>query len=96
MNLRQKSKRYKQLYESLLYSKPCNNVHIIHEQLNHYKANIRMDKEEMYFNNTDYIEEYYKDELISKVMPILKNKIIVEDDNFLNSYSYSIDFWMRE
>lgn len=95
MNLRQKSKHYKQLYESLLHSEP-RNVHIVYEQLEHYRVDVRMNKEEMCFNNTDYIDGYYKNLLISKVIPILKNKIIIEDDIFLNSYNYSVDFWTRE
>lgn len=90
MNLRQKAKRFKRLYEQGLLKKPYP-VEFRYVDLQHYKT-------QTFVERWDDIPMYrIEDKLIQNIRDILKDNIKLEEDtDIYDRKIYSLDIWMEK
>ena len=94
MNLRQKAKHFKRLYEDML-NEPCKVIRMPYRNLRHYKASKMAYPADM----CDFPEDLFEKsciypEILRQFKDVMTKNIEVED--YVNRKVYSLDVWLRE
>jgi hypothetical protein len=94
MNLRQKAKHFKKLYEDALPKKPYPVIHETH-RAKHYKAYHMVDKREIdYAPSPQLLQTQIENSILRELRPIIRDNLKAEKDLYTNKIIYSLDVWM--
>ena len=95
MNLRQKAKHFKKLYESGLPKKPYPIIHETHES-RHYKVQFAAHEVEIACAQSD--TSLYKTMVVNGILeelrPIIRENLKQERDFYIGKIIYSLDIWV--
>lgn len=97
MNLRQKAKRFKKLYEESLPKKPYPVIYKSERGLKHYKQStsfISIANEDYTEYAPDLVNHYAVTELLDGIRPIITKNIKEERDRYTGNIIYSVDIWI--
>lgn len=96
MNLRQKAKRFKKLYEEGLPKKP---YPVVHQTMlpRHYRAQLAVDMCDVNEMQTDpeLLRIYIENKMLEELRPIIRDNIKTEENRYTNKYICSLDIWMK-
>lgn len=97
MNLRQKAKRFKKLYEESLPKKPYPVVHST-TSLKHYKVQQSIDSRDILYIQDDLqiMKSVIENRILQELRPLIFDNLIVEHDLYTDTYRYSLDIWMKD
>jgi len=94
MNLRQKAKRFKKLYEDALPKKPYPVIYETH-RAKHYRIRHMVDKREIaYAPSPQLLQTSVENNILRELRPLIRDSLIAEEDLFTNKIIYSLDVWM--
>jgi hypothetical protein len=95
MNLRQKAKHFKKLYEKTLYNRQDFAVHPYKLPV-HYKIKASISKDELmqFPESAPMLTTKMINMMMQEIKPIVTNNLIVEDDIRSNEYQSSLDIWI--
>lgn len=94
MNLRQKAKRFKKLYEDALPKKPYPVIYESH-RAKHYRVRHMIDKREIaYAPSPQLLQTQIENSILRELRPLIRDNLIAEKDLYTNKIIYSLDFWM--
>jgi hypothetical protein len=95
MNLRQKAKHFKKLYEEGLPKKPYPVIHTAND-LKHYKAQYIINERDLVQMQQQSV--LYETEMVNSMLrqlkPIVRSNIKAEKDLYTDKVIYSLDIWM--
>lgn len=96
MNLRQKAKRFKKLYEESLPKKP---YPIVYKNipLKHYRIQQLIARNDIHSLQTDQqlMKTLIENRILQKLRPLISDNLIVEKDYYRDSYRCTLDIWME-
>ena len=93
MNLRQKAKHFKKLYEDAL-AKPYPVIYESH-RAKHYRVRHMIDKREIaYAPSPQLLQTQIENSILRELRPLIRDNLIAEKDSYTNKIIYSLDFWM--
>lgn len=92
MNLRQKAKRFKKLYEESLPKKP---YPVVYKTISpkHYRVQQIIDTRDM-LDNPQLMKTLIKNRILQELSPLIWDNIIIEKYEHIDKYRYSLDIWM--
>ena len=94
MNLRQKAKHFKKLYEDALPKKPYPVIYETH-RAKHYRIRHMVDKSEIaYAPSSQLLQTQIENGILRELRPLIRDSLIAEEDLFTNKIIYSLDVWM--
>lgn len=95
MNLRQKAKRFKRLYEDALPRKPYPVV-IKTAHNKHFRARYTLDHADMKYalDNPVLLKTHIENRILNELRPIIWDNLIVEKDEKTDKYIYTLDVFM--
>ena len=94
MNLRQKAKHFKRLYEEGLPKKPYPVIHETHSA-KHYKAHYMIDEREIACSEQpELLESEIVNSIIRELRPAIQDRLKAEKDPYSNKVIYSLDVLM--
>lgn len=94
MNLRQKAKRFKKLYEDALPKKPYPVTYEKH-RAKHYRVRHMVDKREIdYAPSLQLLQTQIENSILRELRPLIRDNLIEEKDLYTNKIIYSLDIWM--
>lgn len=95
MNLRQKAKRYKKLYEDILPKKPYPVVYVERAE-KHYRVCREVSERELAYAdvNPQRIRNSIENSIIRELRPYIWNNLKTEKDSYTGAIIYSLDVWM--
>ena len=95
MNLRQKAKRFKKLYENTLPKKP---YPVIYEACSekHYKVCCMVDKRDIVDSPQAHqsLKTHVENGILRDLKPIIWDNLKAEEDLYTDKIIYSLDVWM--
>lgn len=94
MNLRQKAKHFKKLYEDALPKKP---YPVIYEtyRAKHYIVRHMVDKREIdYAPSPQLFQTQIENSILRELRPVIRDNLKAEKDLYTNKIIYSLDVWM--
>lgn len=94
MNLRQKAKHFKKLYEYALPKKPYPVIYETH-RAKHYRIRHMVDKSEIaYAPSSQLFQTHIENNILRELRPLIRDNLIEEKDLYTNKIIYSLDVWM--
>lgn len=95
MNLRQKAKRFKRLYEMGLPKKPYPIV-IKTSHTKHFRARYMLDHTDMRYGIDDpvLLKTHIENRILNELRPIIWDNLITEIDEEADKYIYTLDVFM--
>lgn len=96
MNLRQKAKHYKMLYESYSPKKPYPVIYKSERGLKHYKQNVTINMVEQHYAEyaPELVKYYVASDILAAMRPIITENIKEERDKYTGNIIYSVDVWL--
>ena len=96
MNLRQKAKNYKRMYERYAPKKPYPVVFKSERELNHYKPNVSINMAETYYAEyaPELVKYYAVSDILAAIRPIITEKLKEKRDIYTGNIIYSVDIWI--
>lgn len=94
MNLRQKAKHFKKLYEDALPKKP---YPVIYGscRAKHYRVQRMIDKREIaYAPSPQLLQTQIENSILRELRPLIRDNLIAEKDLYTNKIIYSLDVWV--
>lgn len=95
MNLRQKAKHFKKLYEEGLPKKP---YPVIREtySVKHRRVRVAIDKIETVYGEQrpQMLQSHIENEILKAIRPIIWDNLIAEQDPYTGKIIYTLDLWM--
>ena len=95
MNLRQKAKRFKRLYEEKI-RQPYPVVFKTTKELKHYNV-CRILTEDEFFNmrrTSDLLVARIENDILNELKPIIKENIKQETDFYTGQLKYTVNIWL--
>lgn len=94
MNLRQKAKRFKKLYEDALPKKPYPVIYETH-RAKHYRIRHMVDKSEIaYAPSSQLLQTQIENGILRELRPVIRDNLKAEKDLYTDKIIYSLDVWM--
>jgi len=95
MNLRQKAKHFKKLYEDALPKKPYPVVYSTHG-VKHYRICDTIDEEDIAYaqQTPQLLKLHIENGILRGLRPVIWDNLKVEKDSHTNKFIYSVDVWM--
>lgn len=95
MNLRQKAKHFKKLYEQGLPKKPYPVIYQTHN-IKHYKAQFPMKNNDAIYmqNNPSLLKTHIENRMLQELRPLVWDNLKAETDLYSNKVIYTLDVWM--
>ena len=95
MNLRQKAKHFKKLYEDALPKKPYPVIYETHSA-KHYRVCNMMDKREIAYAPLEpqLLKTHIENGILRELRPIIWDNLKAEKDLHTDKIIYSLDVWM--
>ena len=95
MNLRQKAKRFKKLYEDALPKKPYPVIYETHREEKHYRIRHMVDKSEIaYAPSPQLFQTQIENSILRELRPVIWDNLKAEENSYTNKIIYSLDVWM--
>lgn len=96
MNLRQKAKHFKRLYEEALPRKPYPVV-IKTAHNKHFRARYTLDHTDMRYgiDNPGLLKAHIENRILNDLRPIIWDNLIVERDEKADKYIYTLDVFIE-
>lgn len=96
MNLRQKAKRFKRLYEESLPKKP---YPVVYKTTlpKHYRVQQFIDVRDIYNSqeNPQLLKTIIENRILQELRPLIWDNLRVEKDEYIDKYRYSLDIWVE-
>lgn len=98
MNLRQKAKRFKKLYEEIIPKKP---YPVVYKTTlpKHYRIQKSIDARDLYNSqdNLQLLKTIIANGILQELRPLIVNNLKVERERgeYFDIYRYSLDIWME-
>ena len=96
MNLRQKAKRFKRLYEETL--RKHTECHVVHEHIlpKHYKAQLLISQRDIidFQDNPQLLKTYAINRILQELEPLVSDHIVTERDSYMDGYRCTLDIWI--
>lgn len=95
MNLRQKAKRYKKLYEDILPKKPYPVVYV-ERGAKHYKARTFAHERELAYAEIEpqVLKSNIEIAILRELKPFIWDNLKKEEDQYTGETIYTLDVWM--
>lgn len=95
MNLRQKAKHFKRLYEESLPQKPYPVV-IKTILPKHHRVQLLMDIRDIAYlqDNPQLLKTHIENRILQELRPLIWDNLITEQDTYTCKYRYSLDIWI--
>lgn len=95
MNLRQKAKHFKQLYEMGLPQKPAPFRYMYLNDYQLYKANSTFKWRDTQILNEDQMKEFACRKILSKLEPLIKDRLERYENKEFDVIEYELDIYLR-
>ena len=96
MNLRQKAKRFKRLYEESL---PKKTYPVVIKTIlpKHHRVQLLMDiRDKIYFQDNPQLQKaHIENRILEELRPLIWDNLMTEQDIYMCKYRYTLDIWMR-
>lgn len=94
MNLRQKAKHYKKLYETIIPKKPYPVVYV-ERGAKHYKVHTFALEKEIEFADKEPLRFKYNivNAIMRELKPYIWDNLIVERDKYTGGATFTLDIW---
>lgn len=94
MNLRQKAKHFKKLYEDALPKKPYPVIHETH-RAKLYRVRKMVDKRDLaYAPSPQLLQTQIENSILRELRPVIRDNLKAEKDLYTDKIIYSLDVWM--
>lgn len=95
MNLRQKAKHYKRLYEQTLPKSDLVKTHVMFPK--YYRITQLIETRDINYlkDNPQMLKTHIENRILQELRPLLWNNLKTERDMYSDRYRYTLDIWLK-